>query len=488
MTDNRRYILNTLSAALIIAGICMMPSVIVSAGTRDMLSVKVLVCTMLTYISCGILGQALSGKTVSDIRPRIMFMAVIFTWLSLIVISTLTFYFGVSGISVSDAFMESAAAWTATGVSSFDYSRLPDGLLLWRSVCNWLGGIGMVLICLSLLPSRRYVGYALAGIEFPGPDFLKDGSDFRASYRKLVIIYGVLTGVQFILLAAAGMPIFTAVLSALSNTATAGLHHINNSVIISLSPVLKAIITVFAFLSSLSGLLFIYAIRKQFEKIKKSSELKVRLFRILFSIFAVCAFVIASDPSRNILFVLGDASVQVISFFSTSGFIAVDMQSWPQACIILILLQMFIGASSLSTGGGFKEARLIVTFKSISYTLYRHIHPNSVRTLSFDKKPMKSDQAVRANLFIALFMITYLFGALLLSLDNISLYEALTYSQSMITCTGTCAGSAAGSVIASDLSSFSKIVMGILMICGRLEIYPVLMLMSVGFWKSDSSV
>ena len=488
MADNRRYILNTLSAALIIAGICMLPPVVVSTGTRDMHSVKVLVCTMLVYVSLGVLGHSFSGKTVSDIRPRIMYMTVIFTWLSLILISSVSFYFGVSGITPADAFMESAAAWTGTSVSSFDHSMLPAGLLLWRSICNWLGGIGMVLICLSLLPSRRYVGYSLAGMEIPGPVFLKDNNDFRGSYRKIIIVYGVLTVAQFIMLVTAGMPAFTAVLSALSNTACAGLHHINNSVIISLSPLLKAILTIFAFLCSLSSLLFVYAFRKQFEKIKNSSELKSGLLRIILSIVAVFIFIIGSDRSLNVPAVLGDVTSQVISFFSTSGFIATDTNNWPLACIVLISLQMFIGASSLSAGGGFKEARLIVALKSVSYTLYRHIHPNSVRTLSFDKKPIKSDHAVSANLFIALFMITYLLGALLLSLDNISVYDALTYSQSMLTCTGTRIGAAAGSVIAPGFSSFGKIVMSVLMICGRLEIYPVLMLLFRGFRKSDSSV
>ena len=140
-------------------------------------------------------------------------------------------------------------------------------------------------------------------------------------------------------------------------------------------------------------------------------------------------------------------------------------------------------------GGGFKDARLIVAFKSISYTLYRHIHPNSVRTLSFDKKPIKSDRAVSANLFIALFMITYLLGALLLSLDNIgSMNRSELLPGHDYQCTGTCIGASPHPISSNGFSSFSKVVMGLLMICGRLEIYPVLMIFFRGFWKSDASV
>ena len=488
MTDNRRYIINIFSLALTLTGFSTIPSAVASLVFKEALVGYTLSAAMVVCVGAGIVLRSFRGRISGDIRPRVMLMAVVFTWLLMIGISSLVFYFAAPGISVADAFMESCASWTGTAASTFSSEILPASLMLYRSTLNWLGGVGIVLLCLSVIGSGRYVGAGLAAFEFPGPDFLKDRADFRGNYRKVFMVYVIFTLVQFIMLAAGGMPIYTSMLSALSNSASAGLHHINNSVIISMPAYIKAVLALFALLGSANSLIFIYLFKGQFAEIKNSSELKFRTGRIAFSIAAVCIIITAANPAQNVLKTIGDSAVQVISFLSTSGFIAADMSTWPQACTILILLQLFIGGSAFSTSGGFKDARLIVAFKSIAYTLYRHIHPNSVRTLSFDKKPIKSDRAVSANLFIALFMITYLLGALLLSIDNIGIYESLVYAQAMITCTGTCIGGTSASDLVIGFSSFSKFVMGILMICGRLEIYPLLMLFFRGFWKSDASL
>ena len=477
-----------LSLALILTAVAMVPPVAASLAFGESHSVNVMMCGMLFCAGGGIILSSFGGSTVTDIKPRTMIMTVVFTWLLLILISSFVFYFAVPGIGPADAFMESCASWTGTAASSFDSGMLPSGIMLYRSILNWLGGIGIILLCLSIIRSRRYVGAGLAAIEIPGPDFLKDRPEFRSNYRMFIMIYAAFTLAQFILLAAGGMPLYTALLSALSTSASAGLHHINNPVITSMPAYIKGIFTLFAFLASTNILIFVFICRRQFAEIKNSSELKFRAGRIAISIVLVSILIIAANPAQDAVKVIGDSAVSVVSFLSTSGYIASDMSSWPAGCIILVMLQLFIGGSAFSSAGGFKDARLIVALKSISYTLYRHIHPSSVRTLTFDKKPIKSDRAVSANLFIALFMITYLLGALLLSLDNCGLYNALCYSQSMLTCTGTCIGAASGSDVVTGFSSFGKFVMGMLMICGRLEIYPLMMLFFRGFWKSDASV
>lgn len=487
MTDNRRYILNILSLALIVTGISTIPPIIASVLFSEKLAAYSMVSAAVACVGIGILLGSFGGKTITDIRPRIMYMTVLLTWLVLILGSSFVFYFAVPGISAADAFMESCASWTGTAASSIHSSTLPSGVMLYRCILNWLGGVGIILICLSVMQSRRYVGSTLAAKESPGPDFLKDGVGFRGNYRKIFMVYVAFTLAQFVLLSAGGMPVYTSLLSALSNSSSAGLHHINNSVIISMPAYIKGILALFAFLASTNSLIFVYLFKRQFNEIKNSSELKFRVGRIALSIAAVSILIIIANPEQNILKTLGDSTVQVISFLSTSGFISTNMGSWPKACIIIILLQLFIGSSAFTTGGGFKDARLVVAFKSVSYTLYRHIHPNSVRTLTFGKKPIKSDRAVSVNLFIALFMLTFILGALLLSLD-LSIYESLCYSESMLTCTGTCIGASSASDLVENVSSYSKVIMSLLMVCGRLEIYPILMLFFRGFWKSDASV
>lgn len=471
-----------------LTGVAMLPPLIASLTFGESLAVNVMACAMIFCFVGGIVLGSFGAKTSSDISPRTMIMTVVSTWLLQLLISSFVFYFAVPGIGPADAFMESCASWTGTAASSFSFAMLPQGIMLYRSILNWLGGLGIIMLCLSLSRSRRYVGAGLAAVEFPGPSFLKDRPEFRGNYRRFFIIYAAFAIAQFILLAAGGMPLYTALLSALSNSSSAGLHHINNSVITSMPAYIKGILTLFAFLASTNALIFVFICRRQFTELLSSSELRFRTARIGVSIAAVFVLISASNQGHKLLGTLGDSAVTVVSFMSTSGYIAADMSSWPEACSTIILLQLFIGASAFSAGGGFKEARLIVAFKSISYTLYRHIHSNSVRTLTFDKKPIKSDRVFSANLFIALFMITYLLGALLLSLDNVRIYDALCYSQSMLTCTGTCIGAESASDVVVGFSSFGKCVMGVLMICGRLEIYPFMMFFFRGFRKSDASV
>lgn len=182
--------------------------------------------------------------------------------------------------------------------------------------------------------------------------------------------------------------------------------------------------------------------------------------------------------------------MQTVSFLSTSGYIVADCHKWPLLCEMIILLQMFVGACAVSTGGGIKIARIEIGIKTVKFGLFRHVHPHAVRPVKFNNEALKSEQFVQANLFIALFMLIYIVSALFLSLDNKSesIFDALNYSQAMITNTGTSIAELEAPGLAADFSPLSKVVMSFEMLCGRLEIYPVLMLFFRSFWRSDSNI
>ena len=485
MNKNRRFILNIMADALMIFALGLLPCLITALLLDGEEVAKGIGIVMVLSFISGMSGRIVSGKMETQVRPRIWYMTTFFTWILLICLTVPVFYFGIPGYSFIDAVLESCASWTTTGIGIYDTSTLPYALQLCRSVCNWLGGVGIIMTILSLVPTRQYIGYGLVSTEFPGPSFLKSVAPFRSGYRMVVLLYILFTLVQFILLMLAGMPLFTSILTALSNSSTSGLQHINNGVATGLSGPVKAIITIFALLGSVNCTLFLFILNRKFGEIKKSSELKFYFWRILLTGLLITGFVYAGFPERNVFRVLADAFMQVISFVSTSGYIITDCAAWPPACMLFILLQMFIGSCALSTGGGIKVARIIIALKTVSFSIYRHIHPSSVRTLTFNKKPMTSDQVLRANLFLALFMITYLGGALLLSFDRMGLYDALNYSQAMITNTGTSIGELDAPGLAEDFSAFTKSMMCLLMIAGRLEIYPFIMIFMRSFWKPE---
>jgi len=487
MKASKKFILNNMSSALIISGLFMLPSLAAAILLGEFAVINAFTAACIFSFFFGLVCRKLGGEINAQVQPRIYFMTTIFTWVLLILVSAGIYMIGIKSCSPIDALVESTAGWTTTGTGVYDLATLSPALRLWRSTTNWLGGVGIIMFALSVLPSRRYIGWSLAATEFPGPDFLKSETGFRNIYRKIFMLYAAFTVIQFILLAAFGMNVFDALLSALSNSSTAGLRHINNGDIRLANLPIKIIITVFAFMSSVNISFFVYMKREKLHGFRKSGEFRFYVWRVIITGIVLAGFIIAAAPEKHFLSAFGESIMQFISFMSTAGYYTANVRLWPTACIIIVLLQMFFGACSLSTGGGIKNARIIIALKTVAASIYRNIHPNSVRTIKYDRKEMKSEWVARANLFIALFMITYLFGALLLSLDNMSLYDALNYSQAMITNTGSSIGLPAVSGISSDYSWFTKLVMSALMLAGRLEIYPLLMLFFRSFWKSDSS-
>lgn len=488
MTRNRRFILNILADALMIFGVSMLPSLLAAVIFREDHPALATGVAALCCFAAGLAGRAVSGGLEVQVRPRVWYMTTFFTWILLITLTVPVFFFSIPGYSVTDAVLESAAGWTTTGVGIYDTASLPRSLQLLRSTCNWLGGVGIIMTVLSLVPTRQYLGYGLVSTEFPGPSFLKSGNDFRKGYRKVVIIYILLTLLQFIMLIIAGMDGFTAVLTALSNTSTSGLRHMGNGVVTGLSAPLKAVITLFAFLGSVNCMLFLLIMNKKAGEIRYNSEIKVYVCRLLAAGAVITAFIAAGTGGRDLLRTFGRVMMQTVSVLSTSGYVITDVSHWPKACVLLLLLMSFTGACAVSTGGGIKTARMIIAFKTVSFGIYRHIHPSSVRSLTFDKKPMKSDQVMRANVFIVLFVLFWLGGALLLSLDDMSLQQALTYSQAMLTNTGNTMADMGAPTLVSDFTPLTKAVMCLLMIAGRLEIYPFVMIFLKNFWKSDSAI
>lgn len=418
-------------------------------------------------------------------KQRTVYFRIMSAWLIIIALSVPVYYFGMPGGSIADALLESAASWTATGIGAYDASSMPLWLSLFRSVSVWIGGVGIIMLFLTILHPRRTMGWSYAASEFPGPSFLKTDTEFRMNYRRIVTIYAALTVLQFVILMAAGMPAPDALMSALSNTASGGLHHIGNGVVHTLSMPVKAVLTVFAFAGSVNSLLFVYILRRKWKFIKTSSELKVYISQILISTLLITGIIAFKGSFSNIGAEACSVFMQVVSSLSTSGYIIADVSKWPALCRDILLLEIFIGACSLSTGGGIKTGRVIIAVKTTFYTLYRHVHPNSVRTLTFNQKPLKSDHVVSANIFVALFMMTYLAGALLLSLDNVGLSEALYYSQAMITNSGISIGSLDHAGLAAPFSAYGRVVLSVIMIAGRLEIYPLLMLFFRGFWRAE---
>ncbi len=485
LSNNKRYFLNIFSVVMAVYGFTALLCVLAAAYFEENdvlvpLGIAAGVCGM-----SGIIIRATMDTHVTNVRPRINYFTVLMSWLTVTAVTAAVFAFTVRGATWHDSLFESAAALTTTGTGLLGMKDLPLSMQLFRSMLNWLGGAGIILIAVSCLPSWEFNGGTLASIEIPGSEYLARTSSYRTMLRRILKIYLCFTAAHFVLLVAAGMPLFTSLLTSLSNISTAGLQHIGNGMIATLSLAQKIIITLFSFTSSLNISVFLMLFYRKDRRIRMDSEVTSYAVRIAITA-AVIASVIALTGGAGDRRVLGDSLMQTVSFLSTSGYIVTDCAKWPDICRIIIIIQLFIGACAVSTGGGIKNARFMIGFRSIRFGLFRHVHPQAVKPVKYSGEGLRSEHFMQANLYISLFMIVYIIGALLLSLDNKneSIVDALSYSQAMLTNTGTSVSSAGQAVYFSPLS---KIVMSVEMLCGRLEIYPVLMLFSRSFWRSDSS-
>ena len=486
--NNTRFFLNIFSVVMIVYGASALPCVLVAAYFDEQSALGPLGLASASCIVSGIVIRRLFNMESGIVRPRMNYLTTIVSWLIIIAITTVVYFYGRAEFTWIDSFFEATASLTTTGMGNLDVRVYPFSLQLWRSILNWLGGVGIILISVSCLSSWNFSGHALMSVEIPGPEFVKSSVTFRNTYRNIIFIYVVLTAVHFVVLCLAGMTPFMSLLTALSNISTAGMQHIHNGVIIHLPVAQKIIITVFAFLGSVNVSFFILLFIHKARLVNKRTEVRLYLDRILLTSIIIAAAIAIID-NRSFFSSLGDSIMQTVAFLSTSGYIVADCHEWPLLCQLLILLQMFIGGCAVSTAGGIKIARIEIGIKTVAFGLFRHVHPNAIKPVKFNNESLKSDQLVQANLFISLFMCIYIFSALILALDNKneSIFDALNFSQAMLTNTGTSIAELDSPGLAARFSPLSKIVMSFEMLCGRLEIYPVLMLFMKSFWKSDNS-
>ena len=483
LSSRKTFVLNIMFIAILIYGIAIIPSLFFAARYNETELVESMGTIAIVCIPLGILGYRILPNNFENVKMSVCYTTTLLTWLTVIILTILPYYFSGMGYKFIDCLFEAVASWTTTGASAIPTESLPIALKIWRSTCNWMGGIGIILLTLSFLPSWQFVGQKLASTEIRGPGFLMSTTTFRKAYRRILIVYFCMTIIHYITLRVAGMTQINSVLTALSNVSTSGLQHLNNGVITGFTLPVKIVITVFALLGSINVSVFVMVLIGKFRIILKQSELKLYLLIIAISTTLITISSVLSDHSSGILQALGNSFMQVVSFASTAGYIVTGNGNPNAFYICIVTMLMFVGACAISTGGGLKVSRIVYALKSLSLNLYTHIHPNSIRTVTYNKKPVDKNNLTQSNIYIALFMLFYIIGGILISVDGTDVYTSLSYSQAMLTNVGSPISELADPGIVSGMSDYAKSIMCFLMLCGRLEIYPVMMIFSFRNWS-----
>lgn len=404
-------------------------------------------------------------------------------WVLFGVFGALPFYFCGYFDSYVDCLFECISGFTTTGATILPaVEGLPMGILFWRSFTHWLGGMGVLVLTIALLPSLGARSAFLMQAESPGPVKSKLVPKTSQSSKILYSIYLVLTLVQILCLKLAGLPLFDAVVNAFSTAGTGGFSIKNLSIAAYQSPAVEIIIAVFMLLFSLNFTVYFLVLCGKWRRALKSDELRFFLGLVL-ACTVLIALNIHEERPEHWADSLRHAFFQVASIISTTGFSTTDFNLWPTfSCCVLVLL-MFVGACAGSTGGGVKCSRVLLLFKSLRQEIRQTIHPRSVHVVRLDGQVVEDRALHKAYVFFAAYLLTLAGGVLLVSIDDFSFTTTFT---SVITCLGNCGPGLDLVGPLGNFSSFSplsKLALSLCMIIGRLEFFPILVLFSQNAWK-----
>jgi trk system potassium uptake protein TrkH len=487
---NGGMIVRTLGRALFIEAACMIPPLIVSLACGEARSAAAFGACAAGIAALGAAARLTRPKS-ADIYARDGFAIVGFGWLLMSALGALPFVASGALPSLGDALFESVSGFSATGASVVpDVEALPLGIVLWRSLSSWLGGIGFLVLMLAISPSARANTVHILNAETPGPQSDKFVPQIGRVARILYGIYAALTLAQAGLMLLGGMPPFDAAIHALGTASTGGFSNRGMSVAAYGSAYLEGVIIAFMLLSSLNFALFHALSARNWRLVAHNEELRVYLIVIASAIALTAANMLASPTGPvgagadgEVAGALRYSAFHVVSISTTTGYATADYSSWPVFSQCVALLLMVIGASGGSTGGGLKCIRAILLFKTVRRECGKLVHPRSVTTVKLNGKAVDEDTVRGVVVFFFLYVAIIAAGALVVSLDGKDLVSTATSVVACVANIGTGLGAAGGNANYASFSGLSKFALAACMFVGRLEIYPVLLLCAPSFWK-----
>lgn len=409
------------------------------------------------------------------------FVTVALSWIVLSITGALPFLFSGSITHPIDAIFETVSGFTTTGASILsDVEALSHGILFWRSFTHWIGGMGVLVFLLCLLPLTGGYHMSLMKAESPGPSVSKLVPKVRSTAKILYGIYFALTLLEIVFLLLGDMPLFDTLCTAFGTAGTGGFG-IKNSSIGGYSTYIQVVVTIFMILFGINFSIYYLILSKKLIQALKIEELRYYLGIILVSILVI-AFNI-KDLFGSIWQALQQSAFQVASIITTTGFATTDFNAWPEVSRIILIILMFVGACAGSTGGGIKVSRFIILFKSIAKELHLYIHPNAVKKIKMDEKPIPHEVVRSTNIFMSVYVLIFAFSVLIIGFNDYDLTTNFTAVAATLNNIGPGLELVGPTGNFGLFSPFSKCVLIFDMLAGRLEIFPLLLLFVKDTWK-----
>ena len=480
---NRRMIINAVGLVLRVeAALLLLPAIVgVIYGERQ---------TWLAFLISAAISLVLGLLPKYFLKPRTHviyakegFIIVAFTWIMLSIVGAVPLVLAGAVTSYADAFFEIVSGFTTTGASIIpNVEVLTHGVLFWRSFTHWVGGMGIIVFVMAILPNVSERPIHILRAEIPGPTVGKLVPRIKDTALILYLIYIGMTVIETIMLLFGGMSFFESLLHAFGTAGTGGFG-IKRDSIAGYSPYIQWVITVFMVLFGVNFNLYYLALLRKFKAVVTSTELWAYLGIIISSVAVISwnirhLFVGAEETIRT-------AAFQVSSIISTTGYATTDFNLWPNLSKNILLILMFIGGCAGSTAGGIKVSRIVLLFKLISNEVKRMLHPRSVSSLRFEGKTVDGHTRKGVSNYFLIYFVCLLAIFLALSFEP---FDFETNFTAVVTCfnnVGPGFGAVGPTGGFGDYSAFAKIVLSFAMLLGRLEIFPIIIALAPVSWARN---
>jgi len=479
---NYKIVIHILGLLLVIEAIAMAVSIPVAMyySESDMIP---FIKSVSISLGIGALMSLFTSRASKDIGKREGYVVVSLVWIVFSAFGCLPFILSGHISSIPNAFFETMSGFTTTGASVLnDIESLPHGLLLWRSMTQWLGGMGIIVLSLAILPVLGIGGNQLFSAEVPGPTPDKISPKVKETAQKLWGIYILFTILETVLLMFGGMDFFDAVNHSFTTMATGGYSTKQASVAYYNSPYIEYIITLFMFLAGTNFTLSYFGLHLKVSKIWKNEEFRNYVFIVLsFSLLIATVIYFTEDVSLERAF--RDSIFQVVSLLTTTGFATADYLSWVPILGVICFMLMFFGGSAGSTGGGMKIVRIVLLIKNAYVELRKLIHPNAIIPVRLDHRAVSPEIISNVLAFIVFYIMIFVSSTIVMSSLGLDLETSMGAVAATLGNIGPGIGGVGPMDNFSHIPDLGKWFLSFLMLCGRLELFTVIILFTPAFWK-----
>lgn len=472
--------------AFLVIGLTMLPSLIVAGIYKEIPALLAFLYTIMWTVGLGVPLMYLGQDFEEDLRIRDGFFVVTLVWLIAAIAGASPFILSGAIPNFIDAFFESCSGFSTTGCSILtDIESLPKSILFWRSFTHWIGGMGILIFAIALMPSLGISGQNVIVSEAPGPTLDKLTPKISDTAKMLYSIYFLFTVVETALLCFGGMSLYDALIHTFGSVGTGGFSNYGDSIAHFDSAYIQIVITIFMILCGTNFNLFYLSYKQHWNYFKHDSEFKLYIGIIVGSTVLIMLNLRFSGVYDNTGETLRHSIFQVSSVLTTTGYATADFNLWPTFSKMLLLMLMFVGGCASSTGGGIKVIRILVLLKLIRRGIATRLHPRAVVNIRMNETTIPSETITNTTNHAFLYLMMMFISTLLLSLNG---FDVITNFTAVITCLGNIGP---GFNLVGPMGGFSmfsgpaKLLCSFLMLAGRLELFTLMIILTPKFWRPN---